>query len=244
LHAHCAERPQDDFLKAIGFDKPAADDWPDPLPLTPNDRPEPYPTDALPGLIGDAVNEVTAFVQCPVALTACSALAAISTVAASLVDVRRADKLVGPTGIFFLAIADSGERKTTVDQIFTKAIREWEAAQEERLKPVIDAWRAADDAWKAEHDGIALAIKEAARRYKDTGELKERLRDLEAKKPNRPRVPRLLVGDATTEALTWRLAQSWPVAGVLSSEAGAVFGSHAMGKDSIMRNLASRPIGC
>ena len=38
--------------------------------------------------------------------------------------------------------------------------------------------------------------------------------------------------------LAWRLAKEWPSAGIVSSEAGSVLGSHGMGKDSIMRNLA------
>jgi putative DNA primase/helicase len=37
--------------------------------------------------------------------------------------------------------------------------------------------------------------------------------------------------------LAWSLARHWPSAGVVSSEAGLIFGAHGMGKDSIMRNL-------
>jgi putative DNA primase/helicase len=83
------------------------------------------------------------------------------------------------------------------------------------------------------------AIREASRRGKDTAELKTKLADLETRKPERPKVPQLLIGDATSEALTWRLAHKWPVGGLLSAEAGVVFGGHAMGRDSIMRNLAT-----
>jgi putative DNA primase/helicase len=216
-----------------------AEEWPEPLPLAPNEKTEPYPVEALPGAIGEAVAEVTGFVQCPVALTACSALAAVSTVAAGLADCRRAGRLSGPIGLFFLALADSGERKTTVDGFFTKAIRHWEAEQEEAHRPVVQAWRAADDAWKAERDGLLMAIREASKRGKDTAELKTKLADLETRKPERPKVPQLLIGDATSEALTWRLAHKWPVGGLLSAEAGVVFGGHAMGRDSIMRNLAT-----
>ena len=44
---------------------------------------------------------------------------------------------------------------------------------------------------------------------------------------------------ATPEALKWSLAKGWPSGGVVSSEAGLVFGAHGMGKDSVMRNLAT-----
>jgi putative DNA primase/helicase len=215
------------------------EDWPEFLPLAPNEKAEPYPLEAMPGTIGEAVAEVTRFVQCPVALTACSALAAVSTVGAGLADCRRAGNLSGPIGLFFLALADSGERKTTVDGFFTKAIRQWELEQEEAHRPVVQAWRAADDAWKAERDGLLTAIREASKRGKDTVELKTKLADLETRMPERPKVPQLLIGDATSEALTWRLAHKWPVGGLQSAEAGVVFGGHAMGKDSVMRNLGT-----
>jgi putative DNA primase/helicase len=215
------------------------DNWAEPLPLNPNERSEPYPVDALPGAIGEAVAEVTRFVQCPVALTACSALSAVSTVAAGLVDVRRAEKLLGPSGLYLLAVADSGERKTSTDRYFTEAIRQWDDAQEELASQEIQTWKAADDAWAAERDGIISAIKDAAKRGEPINELKDKLQEHEARKVERPKVPRLLIGDATSEALTWRLANRWPIGGMLSSEAGSIFGGHAMGRDSRMRNLAT-----
>jgi len=57
-------------------------------------------------------------------------------------------------------------------------------------------------------------------------------------KPIEPKVPRLLFADVTPEALAYALAKKWPSAGVVSSEAGIVLGSHGMGKESAMRNLA------
>jgi putative DNA primase/helicase len=225
--------------KPITSTATAAKQWNAPLPLDTNEKAEPYPLEALPEIIREAVDEVTRFVQCPVALTACSALAAISTVAAGLADCRRDGKLSGPIGLFLLALADSGERKTTVDKFFTKAIRQWEAEQEDANRPVMQAFHAAFDAWKAERDGLLTAIREASKRCKDTTELKDNLAELETMMPERPKSPQLLVGDATSEALTWRLAHKWPVGGLLSAEAGVVFGGHAMGRDSIMRNLAT-----
>ena len=51
-------------------------------------------------------------------------------------------------------------------------------------------------------------------------------------------MPRLLLGDETPENLAWGLAKHWPSAGVVSAEAGTVFGAHGMSGDSVMRNLA------
>lgn len=51
-------------------------------------------------------------------------------------------------------------------------------------------------------------------------------------------VPRLLYADATPEALAYALATGWPSGGILSAEAGAVFGVHGIGQNTILRNLA------
>jgi len=215
------------------------DDWPVPISMIADERSEPYPVNALPGVIGEAVTEVTGFVQCPVSLTACSALATISTVAAGLVDVQRVNNLVGPAALYLLAVADSGERKSTVDRFFTRAIQDWEAEQRGLAEPKLQAYQATIEAWEAEKAGVVNAIREASKREKDIDRFKGALTDLEARKPEKPMVPGLLIGDATSEALTYRLALVYPVGGMLSAEAGVIFGGHAMNRESIMRNLAT-----
>jgi putative DNA primase/helicase len=213
-------------------------DWPRPQPLAVRVAPEPYPLDALPATIRAAVEEVAGFVKAPLPLVASSALAALSLAIQAHVDVRRADKLAGPAGVFLLTIADSGERKSTCDGFFTQAIRDYEEAQAEAAKSLLKDYKAASDAWEAKRSGIKDQIRRLAKDGKPTSSQEATLRDLEHDKPEPPRVPRLIYGDATPEALAFALAKQWPSAGVVSAEAGIVFGAHGMGKDSVMRNLA------
>jgi putative DNA primase/helicase len=215
-----------------------AEEWPEPSSLTVHRQADPYPLEALAGTIGAAVREVVNYVQCPVALGACSALAVVSTVAQGLVDVRRAGKLEGPTSLYLLAIADSGERKTTVDGFFSKPVALWEAQQAEAAKPDLRRYEAEQATWEAKKGGLLAAVKRASKDGTPTLELEKKVASLETEKPYPPNPPRLLFGDSTPEALAHRLAHGWPVGGVLSSEAGLVFGGHAMGKDSAMRNMS------
>jgi putative DNA primase/helicase len=213
--------------------------WPEPQPLASKVEPEPYPLDALPECIRAAVLEVLGFVQAPIPLVASSALAALSLAIQAHHDMKRAEKLSGPVGLFLLTIADSGERKSTCDGFFTQEIHRYEAEQAEAAKPHLKCYRAALDAWEAKGSGIKDGIRAGAKAGKDTQPLEEKLRDLEMDKPEPPRVPRLTYGDATPESLKWSLAKVWPSGGVVSSEAGSVFGAHGMNKESIMRNLAT-----
>lgn len=216
----------------------SAIDWSDPEPLTEPLDPFPYPADALPPLLRDAVREAQAFVQAPVALVACSALAALSLAAQGLVNVRRDHQLVGPVSLYLLAVADSGERKTTCDTIFSPALRDWENGRVLVMAPDLAARDAALAAFEAKKAGILDAIKHKRRRSQDTAKEEGELDALAREAPPSIAVPRLLYADATPEALAHALATGWPSGGVLSAEAGAVFGAHGMGYDTILRNLA------
>ena len=212
-------------------------EWQQPQPLTAKIEPEPYPLDALPDTIRAAVQEVQGFIQSPVPLVASSALGTLSVACQAHIDIKRADKLSGPSSLSLLSLADSGERKSTCDSFFTAGIRQYQDEQTEAMKPELERHKVEIDAWTAERDGLLLAIKDAAKKSRATDKLRSDLAELQEKKPQAPKVPRLLLGDETPENLAWSLSRQWPSAGVLSSEAALIFGAHGMGKDSVMRNL-------
>lgn len=212
--------------------------WPEPKTLDAPDEPLPYPLESLPSGIRKAVEEVLHFTQAPPAMVASCALSALSLAGQGLADVKRDERLEGPTGLFFLILADSGERKSTVDRFFTESLLEKERIEKEKTVPIIKEYMAAKEAWEAEKSGILTKIQQLAKSGEDAGEWKAKLADLEKSEPIAPKVMRLLYQDATPEALAWGLAHNWPSGGMISSEAGIVLGSHAMGKDSIVRNLA------
>jgi hypothetical protein len=81
------------------------------------------------------VVEAQSFVQSPVALVACSALSALSVAAQGLTNVRRDHQLVGPVSLYILAVAESGERKSTCDRIFSASLRAWERDQAAACAP-------------------------------------------------------------------------------------------------------------
>ncbi len=212
--------------------------WPDPHPLAAKVEPEPYPLDALPDTIRAAVEEVVAFVKAPIPMVVSSALAALSLAAQAHMDVSRDSILHGPTGLFILSIADSGERKSQADKMFTAPIFAYQDAQAELAKPVIKEYQAALSAWEAEREGILSSVRAAAKAGKPVDKLRADLIELERDKPEPPRVPKLIREDATPEGLAKKLQKEWPSAGVISNEAGIVFGAHGMNRESVMRNLA------
>ncbi len=212
--------------------------WLEPEPLTRPLEPQPYPVDALPAAAQAAVIEVQGFVQAPMAMVGCAALSALSIVIQPLVDVQRAAGLAGPTSLYTLVIAESGERKSTLDSFFTKTIRNWETQATARMQSDVQKHEAAKATWDAKHAGLREAIKAGAKNGGITTEHEAALRGLEAQKPVAPLVPKMLRMDDTSEALAYQLAHEWPAAAVLSSEGGMVFGSHGMKSENLMRNIS------
>jgi putative DNA primase/helicase len=212
--------------------------WPVPQNLVTRVEAVSYPLDALPNDLRVVIEEVGAFVKAPISMVSTCAITALAVAIQGIADVRRAAKLEGPSSLFSLIIADSGERKSTVDNFFSKAIRTYENDERERLADSIKENRAAIAVWAARREGLLAAIKAAGKRGESTADLEAKMRDHEKREPARLLVPRLTYSDATSEALAWGLHDTWPAAGLLSSEAGTVFGGHSMGGDSVLRNLA------
>lgn len=214
------------------------DEWGEAEPLAQKLEARPYPIDALPAEIRVPVEEVRDFVQAPVALVACSALGALSAAAQGLANVRRDAQLSGPISTYFLSVADSGERKTSCDEFFSRELREWEQDSAALYAPEVARAAAERASFAAKRAGIEDAIKRNARAGKETDSFERTLRELMASPPNAVIVPRLLFADATPEALAYELARGWPCGAMLSAEAGVILGGHAMSADTLMRNLA------
>jgi hypothetical protein len=186
----------------------------DPKPLRQSDQPNDYPVDRLPGIIGQAVQEVADYVQAPVALVAASALSAVSAVVQTYFSVSRNERLHGPASLFLLTVAESGERKSSVDSLFMQPVRDWEAHQLQEKKR-LDA--------------------EYQKEWQEWERAKPEERGEPPEKPGP--TPRMVREDDTSEALLMHLSE-YPIAAVICSEAGIIFGGHAMKPEQVQRHMA------
>lgn len=216
--------------------------WPEPIPLLTDDEvPRAYPIDALPAIMRDAVKAYQAFGQQPLALVACSAMAAASLCVQALADVARDGNLVGPCSLNFLVVGESGERKTSADRRMRRAVRRWLEARREALLPAARDAKAMHDAWRAKRDGLLAEIKGAGRKKAagkpSVAELQDELLALEREEPKVPAAPDLFLEDLTPEALAKELGTGWPTASLWSDEGGLVVGSHGMGNETVLRFL-------
>ena len=207
-----------------------------PRPLRREFRPEEYPVADMPPVIGDAVREVQAYTQAPMAMVAACALSVVSAAVQTRYGAQRDAALRGPASLYLITVAESGERKTVVDKMFMEPLREWEAQQMRAAREQKAQYEAAMEDWERDKASMDNMIAQGTK-YPNLGtELDPRVQH-ELRKPKEPRPARMLRGDDTPEALSIAL-QNYPVAAVITSEAGVIFGSHGMSKESVTRNLA------
>lgn len=190
--------------------------------------PSEFPVNALPKIIRDAVLEVQANVKAPLALVASSALGAVSLACQNSIEVCRMSDLKSPCSLFLLTIAESGERKTSVDALFTKPIRSFEEEQAEKHQQAMITYEAERLAWAAVQKGILSVIKKKTIRGEATDHDVQRLTEHSAKEPRRPKLVKLIYGDATPEGIKLGLCKNGPSAGIMSDEAGSIFNGRAL----------------
>jgi putative DNA primase/helicase len=229
----------------------AKDEWAEPEELTDAAEPEPFPLDALPPSIADAVEEYHAYGQQPLEMIGTAALAAASGCVQGLVDLRRDSQLVGPVSINTVVVADSGERKTACDSAFSVAAARWERAERMCLEPLRREASEKRAAYQARKEGILSALRSAAAKgRKATGEkakdgaaadvdaLQKQLRDLGRAMPPMPPMPMPRVENCTAEGVAKNLAFDWPLIAWASNEGGTVTGGHGFKDDALIRTLS------
>ena len=203
--------------------------WPTPLPLHKQLTEEaPYPLQCLPPILQSAISGYQEYGQQPVSLIASSALANVSVSCQALANVGRDKHLVSPVSMYFLLVASSGERKSAIDNAFSKAARQWESTIRKQSERAVKTAISQHKAWKMEHDGLLVQIKRACYTDDDIDHLKFQLEVLDNEEPEIPMQPTLYFEDCTLEALAIHLAHGWPSAAFWSDEAGIVLGSHSM----------------
>lgn len=199
-------------------------------------NPDQYPLNVLPKIIQDSVWEAHEIVKAPIGLVATSALSAISQACQSLLRVKRFNGLTSPVHVYTLTIAESGERKTTTDRLFTAAFAEFERALTLSLQPAFTKFESDLSAWKAAKIGLTSAISKNVKEGLPITGLKVCLDELMSKMPVATPRPKQTYRDVTNEALLVGL-ETWSSAAIRSDEAGTLFSGRTFNHLAIFNAL-------
>ena len=190
---------------------------------------DPFPTEALGSVLGNAAIAINDRTQAPLALCAQSVLAAATLAAQGHADVMLPTGQHRPVSEDFLSVAQSGERKSAADGEALRPVRKREAALREQYNTDLPSYRNAEAAWSKARD---FAIKKARG---NRSAIKHEL-DAIGPAPAAPLVPMLTCTEPTLEGLAKLFGIGQPSLGIFSGEGGQFIGGHAMSDE---RKLAS-----
>jgi Protein of unknown function (DUF3987) len=192
---------------------------------------DPFPVDALGDLLGPAARAIHCRVQAPLAICGQSLLAAATLAVQPHVDVELPTKQARPISNYYMTVAATGERKTTVDYEALYPIRRREA----ELHKIYDANRAGYAnrklAWEEARRAAAKANKN------DRLQIETAL-DVIGPEPPPPLIPLLTCPEPTYEGMCGLLQNGLPSLGIFASEGGQFIGGHGMSDDAKLRTAA------
>lgn len=190
-------------------------------------------------LISSVVDELGKSVQAPKPLIFSAVLSAISLALQGLVDVKKPKGGVSPCSLMLLCLADSGERKSTVDKIVLGSIKEVQSRMDREYSEQHDKWQAGLKVWKMKQRSIQRKIEKQAGLDEPTLELEEQYSVGFSQQPQRPKKFKMLYEDTTSEALFYGLYQDINTAGMITSEGGGVLRGAAFNDLSKQNSLWS-----
>jgi len=204
---------------------------PTPVPLQRQMEAAPrYPVECLGPLLGPAVLGIAEVVQCPLAVAAQSALAAVTLAvqghADGIIDGRRF-----VLSEFFLTIAESGDRKSSADRI--------------ALGPVVDHQRHLWERYRDEQPGFEREqanFHASRKQVLGNAKLSAQTRALQLEalgaEPAPPLSPEILSQEPTLEGLIKGFVRGQPSRGLFNAEGGQFLGGHAMNRDNLLKTVA------
>lgn len=186
-------------------------EWHDPELLEERRLP-PFPVKQLPQELRDYVTAVAENTATAVDMPAIAALALVAAAVQGKYCIEGKPGYQEQLNLYFLIIAKSGERKSSIIKIMTKAIYKYEMEENNRRKPLIAEQEAQLNSWR-----MQIERHEKKERREEADALRRMCIELEQR---RVRLLRLIADDITPEALTSLMADNGGIITVISTEGG------------------------
>jgi hypothetical protein len=202
------------------------------------------PLEYVPATLRDATIGAYRVTQAPVPLAFGTALAAAAVACQGGARVRLPNGKLSPLALYITLVADSGTGKSACESVLFAAIREQERLRSETLKDQNRRHLADTTVWTIGHKELSRALSKAIRRSvlgtcqeSKISEITVRLEQHLHSKPKKPVVSRLLLDDATIEALQLALRDSNGSVAIISDEAWKQLSGHGGREMPILTQL-------
>lgn len=207
---------------------------------------EPWPEFREDSVFESAVTEASEALQVERSMVILTALGAISTAAQGLFDIQQPTGNRVASSIMALVIAESGERKTTVEKSFFKHLRAYQAELIESYEKTVKKNLRRHHAWKIAKSALESSYKQVVKKQaiepseenllllEKTG---KKLEECLQSEPVVNQAYKFIYEDTTPMALLQMMNKQSRNACLLSSEANGVFNGHAFGDLHLINTL-------
>jgi len=177
-------------------------------------------------LITNAFMEAKTITQAPDAMVYMTAISSVSLALQGLINVEIPTGKISPVSLMALTVAESGERKSSVENLFTKGIKSFQKVDVEKYKAQFEGYKI-----KLElHEKKTAQIKKSVDldNKEQCDEMVSVLLAHQENMPAKPMLSLLTFEDSTIEALLSGLSENVPNAFLGFSEGGVLLNSRAM----------------
>jgi hypothetical protein len=176
------------------------------------------PWEAL-GALAPAIKAAHDMTQAPLAICASCCLATVTLCVQGFANIAVSNLFTTVPSLFILILGGSGERKSTVEALFNRAVRDHEAELRKEYRGELIEYELDVEIYKAQ--------RREALNSKDPEIMRESLYEL-GPQPEPPLRPNLTMQDATVEGMVRVLREGQPSIGIFSDEGARLLHGYGM----------------
>lgn len=166
-----------------------------------------------------------------------SALGAIAVACQGLVDIEQPTGNKVTSSLMLLTIAESGERKTTVEKYFFKEIRQQQKFALEEYKNLYSEYEYKLSLYKDIESALRKKIKILVANNENTETIEQQLIDLKNAQQPQPLAKKFIYDDSTPQALVQGMNEGCKNACLVSSEANGIFNGKVFSELHLINTL-------
>lgn len=191
-------------------------------------EPPVYPLDAFPVRAREAAHEMCRNIQAPDAMIGMSLIAGMAITTQGLAEVKLPTGQVRPTSLNIMVIAESGERKSTVDAAVFAPIYERDMAKAMAHEAAHADHQMALFLWESKYKVIAQRLDKASRTDQAVDAILAELAEHTKGKPKGPRLRRFMRQNITPRAIMEALQGNGESIAITTDEGQVMFKTGAM----------------
>ncbi|MCC3842186.1 DUF3987 domain-containing protein [Vibrio parahaemolyticus] len=188
-------------------------------------------------LIAGAFNEAKIITQAPDSMVLLTTISAVSVALQGLINVEMPTGKVAPVSLMSLIIAESGERKSSVENLLTNGIKSFHKKNADHYRTKLDEYKIREMLYEKRKAQIEKSFDLEVEGAMEG--MVQALLDHQSNAPQKPVLDSLAFEDSTLEALLSGLSEHIPNAYLGSSEGGVLLNSRIMSQTASLNSLWS-----